>query len=90
MQQVTRTANKLLIERPPYMTRKHFIMLAEELAHDRVYYNSPISYHEKLDRMIAYCQASNPKFNLKSFKAKLDKTYISLITKLGKKVGGSI
>ena len=90
MQQVTRTANKLLIERPPYMTRKHFIMLAEELAHDRVYYNSPISYHEKLDRMIAYCQASNPKFNLKSFKAKLDKTYISLITELGKKVGGSI
>jgi len=90
MQQVTRTANKLLIERPPYMTRKHFIMLAEELAHDRVYYNSPISYHEKLDRMIAYCQASNKDFNLKSFKAKLDKTYTSLITKLGKKVGGSI
>ena len=89
MQQVTRTASKLLINRPPYMTRRHFIMLAEELAHDKVYYNSPISYHEKLDRMIAYCQASNKDFNLKSFKAKIDEAYTSLITELEKKVGGS-
>lgn len=90
MQQVTRTINKLLLERPPYMTRQHFVLLAEELAHDKVYYNSPISYHEKLDRLITYCQASNPKFNIKSFKARIDKTYSNLIKELGKRVGGSI
>ena len=90
MQQVTRTASKLLINRPPYMTRRHFIMLAEELAHDKVYYNSPISYHEKLDRMIAYCQASNKDFNLTSFKTRISETYTRLINELGKKIGGTL
>ena len=90
MQQVTRTANKLLINRPPYMTRQHFIMLADELAHDKVYYGSPISYHEKLERMITYCQASNPKFNIDSFKTRVSETYTRLINELGKKIGSTL
>ena len=31
----------------PYMTKKHFTVLADELGHDKFYYNSKIAYHEK-------------------------------------------
>ena len=34
----------------PYMTKKHFTVLADELGHDKFYYNSKIAYHEKLTR----------------------------------------
>jgi len=90
MEQVTRLSNKLLIDRPPYMTRKHFVMLADELAHDKVYYKSPLSYHEKLNRMVAYCQASNANFNLASFKTRINKSYDKLIKSLEKSAGGTI
>jgi hypothetical protein len=43
----------------PYMTQKHFEVLADELAHDKFYYDSLIAYYEKLDRMIKYCQTYN-------------------------------
>jgi len=59
----------------PYMTQKHFIVLADELAQDKFFYDSLIAYHEKLDRMIKYCQDSNPRFNLESFTARIDLTY---------------
>ena len=51
------------------MTQKHFIVLADELAQDKFFYDSLIAYHEKLDRMIKYCQDSNERFNFKKFTA---------------------
>ena len=41
--------NDLLIKKVgsggvPYMTKKHFIVLADELAHDKFYYDSIIAY----------------------------------------------
>ena len=90
MEQVTRLNNKPLIDRPPYMTRRHFIMLADELAHDKVYYKSPLSYHEKLIRLVTYCQASNSKFNIKSFRARINKSYNKLVKSLEKSAGGTI
>ena len=83
------TCNFQIVNRPPYMTRRHFVMLAEELAHDKLYYTNPLSYHEKLNRMITYCQASNEKFNIKSFKAKIDSTYKGLVKNLEKNVGST-
>ena len=53
------------------MTQKHFTVLADELAQDKFFYDSLIAYHEKLDRMIKYCQDSNPRFNLESFTARI-------------------
>ena len=67
----------------PYMTKKHFVVLAEELAGDKIYYNSAIKYHEKLERMIKYCEASNEDFNTKTFTAHINKTYEALKIKLG-------
>ena len=62
----------------PYMTQKHFEVLADELAQDKFYYDSLIAYHEKLDRMIKYCQASNDLFDVKKFTARIDRNYKSL------------
>jgi len=62
----------------PYMTKKHFIVLAEELAGDKLFYTSAIKFHEKLERMIRYCEASNDRFDLKVFTAHIDKTYKNL------------
>lgn len=59
----------------PYMTQKHFEVLADELAQDKFFYDSLIAYHEKLDRMIKYCQDSNERFDVKKFTARIDKTY---------------
>ena len=59
----------------PYMTRRHFTVLADELGADKFWYKSEIAYHEKLERMIKYCQLSNPRFNLDTFKDRIDKTF---------------
>jgi len=66
----------------PYMTKKHFIVLAEELAGDKLFYTSAIKFHEKLERMIRYCEASNDRFDLKVFTAHIDKTYKNLCADL--------
>ena len=66
----------------PYTTKKHFEVLADELAHDKFYYDSLIAYHEKLDRMIKYCQSSNDKFDVKKFTARIDLTYNALDLKM--------
>ena len=60
------------------MTQKHFTVLADELAQDKFFYDSSIAYHEKLDRMIKYCQASNDAFKVDDFTARIDKNYKSL------------
>ena len=60
------------------MTKKHFEVLADELAQDKFFYDSSIAYHEKLDRMIKYCQASNDAFKVDDFTARIDKNYKSL------------
>ncbi len=72
----------------PYMTKKHFVVLAEELAGDKLFYTSAIQYHEKLERMIKYCEASNDRFNLKNFTAHIDKTYKNLCNDLNVKKEG--
>ena len=59
----------------PYITQKHFIVLADELAQDKFFYDSLIAYHEKLDRMIKYCQNSNERFDVKKFIARIDLSY---------------
>tara|TARA_R100000655_G_scaffold82293_1_gene121801 strand:+ start:94 stop:336 length:243 start_codon:yes stop_codon:yes gene_type:complete len=73
----------------PYMTQKHFEVLADELAHDKFFYDCLIAYHEKLDRMIKYCQDSNPRFNLKKFTARIDKTYNLFDKNMRKALGGT-
>ena len=50
----------------PYMTKRHFIVLADELGADKFYYNSKIAYHEKLERMLKYCQEANAMFDDKT------------------------
>ena len=73
----------------PYMTKKHFEVLADELAQDKFFYESSISYHEKLDRMIKYCQASNDAFNIDFFTARIDRNYKSIVEGMKrKKIGG--
>ena len=84
------TTNFQMVEPPPKLTRQHFTMLADELAQDKVYYKSPLSYHEKLNRMVAYCQASNVNFNLATFRARINKTYDRLVKSLEKSAGGTI
>jgi len=70
----------------PYMTQKHFIVLADELAQDKFFYDSLIAYHEKLDRMIKYCQDANPRFNLELFTARIDLTYNAFDKKMRSQV----
>ena len=59
----------------PYMTQKHFEVLADELAQDKFFYDSLIAFHEKMDRMIKYCQDSNERFDVKKFIDRIDLTY---------------
>jgi hypothetical protein len=70
----------------PYMTQRHFEVLADELAQDKFFYDSLIAYHEKLDRMIKYCQDSNPRFNLELFTARIDLTYNAFDKKMRNQV----
>ena len=72
------------------LSRKDFILLAEELAQSKLYYKSPISYNEQLERLTAYCIKSNPRFDKTRFIAFIDKTYKNLVKELEKKIGGSI
>ena len=72
------------------LSRKDFILLAEELAQSKLYYKSPISYNEQLERLTAYCIKSNPRFDKTRFIAFIDKTYKNLVKELDKKIGGSI
>ena len=52
------------------LTKKHFEVLADELAEDKIFYNR-LSYREKLNRMVKYCQSINPRFRLKSFLSRI-------------------
>ena len=72
------------------LSRKHFILLAEELAQDKIYYKSIISYNEKLDRLCSYCAKSNHRFDKTKFIAFINKTYKNLVKELDKKIGGTI
>ena len=68
----------------PYMTKKHFIVLADELAHDKFYYDSMIAYHEKYARLTEYCAKANASFNLEWFNNRLNTTYENLHRKMTK------
>ena len=72
------------------LSKKDFILLAEELAQSKLYYKSPISYNEQLERLTAYCIKSNPRFDKTRFIAFIDKTYKNLVKELNKKIGGTI
>jgi len=72
------------------LSRKDFILLAEELAQSKLYYKSPISYNEQLERLTAYCIKSNPRFDKTRFIAFINKTYKNLVKELEKKIGGTI
>ena len=72
------------------LSKKDFILLAEELAQSKLYYKSPISYNEQVERLTAYCIKSNPRFDKTRFIAFIDKTYKNLVKELDKKIGGSI
>ena len=72
------------------LSRKGFILLAEELAQSKLYYKSPISYNEQVERLTAYCIKSNPRFDKTKFIAFIDKTYKNLVKELDKKIGGTI
>ena len=72
------------------LSRKDFILLAEELAQSKLYYKSPISYNEQVERLTAYCIKSNPRFDKTRFIAFIDKTYKNLVKELNKKIGGTI
>ena len=90
MQETNRIATKLLANKIPYMTRRHFIVLADELGVDKFYYKSEIAYHEKLERMISYCQQSNANFKLDTFKARIDKSFNETKAEASRTVGGTI
>ena len=70
----------------PYMTKKHFIVLADELAHDKFYYDSMIAYHEKYARLTEYCAKANSSFNLNDFNKRLNTTYKNLVSKMQKAI----
>ena len=83
--------NELLIKKVgsggvPYMTKKHFIVLADELAHDKFYYDSMIAYHEKYARLTEYCAKANSGFNLDWFNKRLNTTYQNLVNKMQKAI----
>ena len=59
------------------LSRQHFVLLADELAEDKLYYN-PLSYHEKLKRMLSFCKEINPKFKNKTFLTRITKTHEKL------------
>jgi len=74
----------------PYMTKKHFTVLADELGHDKFYYNSKIAYHEKLTRLTAYCIKSNPRFDIDTFSKRIEDTYNRVKSVAEKQIGGTI
>ena len=74
----------------PYMTKRHFIILADELGADKFYYNSKIAYHEKLERMLKYCQEANAMFDIITFKVRIKKGYDKTKVEASRTVGGTI
>ena len=74
----------------PYMTKKHFTVLADELGHDKFYYNSKIAYHEKLTRLTTYCVKTNIRFDIDTFNKRIEHTYNRVKSVAEKKIGGTI
>ena len=72
------------------LTRKHFIVLADELASDKLFYKSEIEFDEKYNRMTAYCKSINKKFNADRFKSYMLKQYEIKKSELNARIGGSI
>ena len=62
---------------PIKLSRQHFVLLADELAEDKLNYN-PLAYHEKLKRMLNFCKEVNPRFKNKTFLTRISKTYEKL------------
>tara|TARA_R100001443_G_scaffold109668_1_gene121123 strand:- start:600 stop:836 length:237 start_codon:yes stop_codon:yes gene_type:complete len=74
----------------PYMTKKHFTVLADELGHDKFYYNSKIAYHEKLTRLTTYCVKTNIRFDIDTFNKRIEHTYNRVKSVAEKQIGGTI
>ena len=64
------------------LSKKDFIILADEMANDKFFF-SEIKFHEKLDRMSAYLLKQNPRFKIKIFMDRINKTYKDTKNKLG-------
>ena len=73
----------------PYMTKKHFFVLADELGHDKFFYNSEIAYHEKYARLTAYCIKSNARFDIDTFNKRIEQTYKRVQSIAEKQIGGT-
>lgn len=69
----------------PYLTKKHLIVLADELAEDKIFYNSMIAWHEKYKRLTDYCNSANERFDIKIFNKRIKSTYEIRCNKLGVK-----
>ena len=48
----------------PYLTKKHLIVLADELAEDKIFYNSMIAWHEKYKRLKHLTSVLNQLMNI--------------------------
>ena len=72
------------------LTRKHFKVLAEELAEDKLYYKSKILFDEKYNRIVVYCKSINKNFSPDRFYSYMLKHYETKKAELNKRVGGSI
>ena len=70
------------------LSRQHFVLLADELAEDKLNYN-PLAYHEKLKRMLDFCKVVNLKFKPKTFLTRITRTYEKLKSEPFK-IGGTI
>jgi hypothetical protein len=66
----------------PYLTKKHLIVLADELAEDKIFYNSMIAWHEKYKRLTDYCNSANDRFDIKTFNKRIKSTYEHRCNKL--------
>ena len=73
----------------PYMTQKHFEVLADELAHDKFFYDCLIAYHEKYARLTAYCIKSNARFDIDTFNKRIEQTYKRVQSIAEKRIGGT-
>jgi len=63
------------------LSKKDFIMLADEMANDKLFFNK-IMFHEKLDRMSAYLLKQNPRFKIGIFMDRINKTYKNTLDKM--------
>ena len=70
-------------------SRKHFIVLAEELGEDKLYYRSDILFEEKYDRMVKYCRSINPRFCPDKFRICMLKHYNKKLAALSSRIGGT-